>query len=425
MKKILKNITSSAYYRNALTLISGSAIAQIILMASTLVLARMYSPEEFGIYTNFLAVIQVLGIIASGCYQFAIMLPKNNNTALEVFFLSIIITIIFVFCSWGAIFLFPSSVLTWITTKMPIWVLYLIPLGTLLFAIVSATNYIGNRTKCYSAISTSKISNSFTISSVSLALGWWEYTAIGLLVGKFLGWIVEITTLSIPIYRRLKPHIHFPSYTKLIALAKKYDNFPKYAVPGGLLNSGSRQIPVFALTALFTPDIVGFYGMAAMAIQKPMYTITSAFSQVFFQKASTLANEEKDIRQLFINNLKFLFALAVIPSSIAFIFAPSLLSWLLGEDWYTTGIYARWLLPFAFVSFLKTPFSSLVDIRNKISQNIWFEVIFTLLALGAFYGAYLYHSPLLGIQLFSLSCGLLGLVQLYWFYLLAQKNTGW
>ena len=74
----------SEFSRDVLTLMTGSTIAQAIPIAITPILTRLYMPEDFGVLALFVAVTAILGSIANGCYEFAIMLPEQDEDSINI-----------------------------------------------------------------------------------------------------------------------------------------------------------------------------------------------------------------------------------------------------------------------------------------------------------------------------------------------------
>ncbi|NJW55081.1 translocase, partial [Salinimicrobium sp. CDJ15-91] len=78
--------------KNMLTLISGTSIAQLIPVAISPFLTRIYSPQDFGILGLFIAITSILGYVVNGRYELAIMLPDNDDDALNVLALGLLIS---------------------------------------------------------------------------------------------------------------------------------------------------------------------------------------------------------------------------------------------------------------------------------------------------------------------------------------------
>ena len=82
----------SEFSKNVLTLMTGTTIAQAIPIAISPILTRIYTPEDFGVFALFIAITAILGTVANARYELAIMLPKKDEDAINIFALGFIIT---------------------------------------------------------------------------------------------------------------------------------------------------------------------------------------------------------------------------------------------------------------------------------------------------------------------------------------------
>lgn len=422
----MKSFLKSEYFRNAATLLSGNVLAQILMVVLLPVLSRIYSPEHFGVYSAFLAVISVMVIAATGRYELAIMLQKKEEEAFKFAALSTRMVV-------GVTFLFALLLLALYSSgliaqfyDLRVELIFFLPLGLFIHAAIKPVSYLNNFLKSYKRMSFSKMTGSITNGLVSLVLGWTGWLFTGLIVGKILGWLVEYLNLLLPIRKAfaqafINNRLRF-SYSSL----KQYANFPKYSIPEGLINMGFKQIPVLAVTAYFSLEMAGQLGMANSIISLPITVLSMAFGQVFFQKASQLKpSDTAAMQKLVLNNTGFLLAIATIPTVILMIWGPQLFVFVLGDKWFQAGKIARWIMPFYFVTLTKAPISSLVDIKNKIHRNILFEIGYLLLTCTAFFLAWYFDDATLGIQLFGVSCAVLGVFQWGWFYSLCRVGERW
>lgn len=390
------------------------------------VLSRIYSPEHFGVYSAFLAVISVMVIAATGRYELAIMLQKKEEEAFKFSTLSSRIVLGFTFLFALLLLALYSSGVIAQFYDLRVELIFFLPLGLLIHAAIKPVSYLNNFLKSYKRMSFSKMSGSITNGLVSLALGWTGWLFTGLIVGKILGWLVEYLNLLLPIRKPFAQAFKNNRLRFSQSSLKQYANFPKYSIPEGLLNMGFKQIPVLTVTAYFSLEMAGQLGMANSIISLPITVLSMAFGQVFFQKASQLPpNASTAMQKLVLNNTGFLLAIATFPTIILMAWGPQLFAFVLGEKWFQAGEIARWIMPFYFVTLTKAPISSLVDIKNKIQRNILFEMTYLLLTSAAFFLAWYFEDAMLGIQLFGISCAILGVFQWWWFYSLCRVGERW
>ena len=84
-----------AVFKNIVTLMSGTTIAQAIPLAISPILTRIYSPSDFGVLAIYSSIMAVIAVIATCRYELAILQPKQNDDAKSLVFLSFI-SVIFI-----------------------------------------------------------------------------------------------------------------------------------------------------------------------------------------------------------------------------------------------------------------------------------------------------------------------------------------
>ena len=126
----------SRFVRNVITLSSGTAVAQLITIAAIPFISRLFDPDEFGVAALFLSIVMLLSVFATLKFEGAIVLPKSDDTAINLLMLSFILSV-----GFSLVLLLISSVLVlfWDNTSdiniLGYWLL-LVPLGVFLLSSV-------------------------------------------------------------------------------------------------------------------------------------------------------------------------------------------------------------------------------------------------------------------------------------------------
>ena len=94
MKSRLIGLIKKPFVRNVITVSSGTAIAQVIAVACSPIITRLYKPEALGVIGVFLAITGIIRSVGSLSYANAIVLPKKDEDAKAIFLLSFIISVI-------------------------------------------------------------------------------------------------------------------------------------------------------------------------------------------------------------------------------------------------------------------------------------------------------------------------------------------
>ena len=86
--------------RALLQILSGSAGGQAVVILATPFLTRLYSPDEFGAYTAFVAVTAVLGVSIVMRIDAAVPLPRSNETAVGLAWFAMIVVAVLAVVAW-------------------------------------------------------------------------------------------------------------------------------------------------------------------------------------------------------------------------------------------------------------------------------------------------------------------------------------
>ena len=139
----------SEFSRNVLTLMTGTTIAQAIPIAISPILTRIYTPGDFGVFALFLAIIGVFSVVASGRYELALMLPRKEEDAINIFSLGTIIIFLLTIFLFLFIFLFHQYLVDMSQNEEIGYWLYFMPLAFFLIGIFNLLSYYNNRQKNY------------------------------------------------------------------------------------------------------------------------------------------------------------------------------------------------------------------------------------------------------------------------------------
>ncbi len=370
----------SEFSRNVLTLMTGATIAQAIPIAISPILTRIYTPEDFGVFALFMAITAIFSSISSGRYELAIMLPKKDEDAINIFaFGFIIITSLSVFLLI-VIIVFNNYIVNLINNDEIRFWLYFIPVAVFFTGLYNILNYFNNRKKNYKDIANATILKSIILSIIQLSIGFIKEGATGLISGQIISQMFANMRLLKNIIKN-KVLISKISKVKIIALAKKYKDFPKFQAPHAFLNTFSSNLPVYMFGTFFNSTIVGFYSLSTRIIFTPMMIIAGASAKVYNQRVSEIYNKNGDSYDFTIRLLKSLLTKIFIPFLLIVIFAPDIFSIIFGEGWREAGVYTQILSPWLFMVFAVGTISFIPSMIKLQKRALLLEVIYSTLRL--------------------------------------------
>lgn len=418
MKKIAYWNKRSDFTKNIVKLISGTFIAQIISIAISPILSRIYSPEDFGLFTLVSSIYAFVALVAGGRYEQAILLPKRHTEAANIFVLAIFINFLFALLFFCGLLVFDQF---YPIQNLGIWY-YLLPLFICIVGCTQSVTSWYNRRKKYGEIASYKITVSFLNNGLSLVNGWIKINPNGLLmaflVSNFLSLGILVAQLKSD-WRVLKRSI---SWRQMRRSAKRYVHFPLLNSFQSLLDAFQINGVIYLISFLFGAYSVGIFSMALRILFVPMNFIGGSISQVFYQEANE--NQHKGISFIPLMKKTSLRSLLIIAPIILTIllFGPQLFAFVFGEKWFDAGVYAQYLAPWILFDFIRAPLSQIPLILGKQKNMLFFSSISNLIILLIVFFGSTYLKDLEKI-LFILSCAqsvyLIGLIA--WIFKIAQQ----
>lgn len=417
----IQQVRNSVFIRNMGKLMTGTGFAHLIGIIIIPVLTRLFTPEEIGLYATYLSLFTILSSMASFRYEYATLIPKtdreaNNITVLSIVLLSGFSMVLFL------VLLIAARTATFIPGMESLgWLIYLLPVSVFSFGMFMILLFSLNRSKKYADMAAGKITGTSVMAAGQVGLGWMQWQQTGLILGKVAG---DLSGMLLLLWKRKKIRESMMSGVsgrRMMAMAKRYRNFPTWNTPHALTTTTSNNIPVLLFYSFFSEAVAGYYAMAVKALYSPVQVVAQAAYQVFGQRiAEKRANRERLLP--FMNStLLLLGATGFVPFLLLFLFAPPLFSWFLGPGFETTGHYVRILTPFVYLVFLVTPLNFIPLMLNRQRKAFVIDLAYLgirLLALGT--GIW-YQSVELALILYSITGVCINLYLLFWFYHLVRK----
>lgn len=402
-------LKKGGFVRNVSTMLAGNATAQAITFLAAPIISRLYVPDDFGIMTYISSLVAILSVLASMRYENAIVLPREIKKAANLFILCILSTItvsLLLFIIVG----FWGKRLVFIVEKSWLWPwLWFVPVGVLLQGLLNSLNIMHSREKCFTVLSISRICTSIIAAITKIFPGLLiGSTALWLIGGNIAGLFTSVALLLWALIT--KSQFNFQdliSAQGIIKVAKEYVKFPQYAMPTGLLNSLSQNLPILLFAYYFSQEVVGYFGLANVVLRKPIYLMGESISKVYLQKAAQLQTNGLSLRDSMVKTTLGLIGIGIIPFGLLTVEGPWIFSFVFGSDWATAGLYAQLLAPWLFFLFINPPATQVIIVKQALRFNLYFNVFNTLLRVASIViGYYLFRRPEFVIGAFS-ACGVL------------------
>lgn len=375
--RLNNQLTSSSFIRNVAVLGGSNVINQLLVVLSALFLARLYTPADIGMWSVFIASVLILQPLLTLRYESAVVLPKDDSTAVEVALLSCVLTICISFLALISVLRYSSTFSLMISKpQLSDWLWLGVPL---LFGSGLSITYNAwlTRQKRFKSAAVALLIKSCVTIGIQITLGYFVgSTYQGLIYGTVIGQIAMSIYLFTEIYRRDWPLlISSYSWGGAIEAARKYVNFPLYNLPYSLIGGLNSRIAILFLGVYFSSIEVGLYAFAFKLTYTPVGLISKSLRQVFFQKS---ANEFGTTHfENFVRRILMLIIVVTIAPAVVLIFnAQAIFDIVLGPEWAISEKYAIWLVLPSTTLLLTSWLDRLYDVAGRQRLALQLELFY-------------------------------------------------
>jgi O-antigen/teichoic acid export membrane protein len=330
-------------------------VAHLITLAVSPAITRIFTPEEFGIFSLFNSLVIILSMIATGTYEFSIVLPEKDKTARHLFRISLLGTLVFTLFCYTALF-FTAPYLSHVTT-LSIPFLLLLPAAVMFNSAMNSYHYWFTRKEFFDEYAYAKISMATGTGFFQVLIGLAGFTSVGLLIGLIAGRISAIITMTIRKFAEVKELYKSWNYQQLKNAASSYRDHPKFVLMSSLLSAISIELPVFLIMSLFGGAELGFYGLAFRILMAPVTLVSMSVGQVYFQKFSARKNSGQLLAPYLTQLWGYLFLIGIVPFTLLFFWSEPIFAFAFGADWLEAGTVASILTPMLLFTFIANPTS--------------------------------------------------------------------
>ncbi|MBD2792782.1 lipopolysaccharide biosynthesis protein [Xenorhabdus szentirmaii] len=363
------------YWSKVGVVFSGTLISQLIPILGSLIIVRLYAPNNIGEFATWLSIIILLSIILTARFESAFGLEEDgyerNNT--------LIVTLINILISSFSLMIF---LLLYIFIMQPenfeYFLLIIAIPASVCYSIYTVTQSWLSCGGYFKKLGSVRISQNLLITIPQIIFGNIDPTLVNIISGYIVG-----STLSCLFCLKQLPikKDNFKDFTLSIFRDKwkKHKRFLLYSLPADTANSLSSQLPIILVNYKFGSEWAGYLSLTIKTLGAPISLLGGSIRDVFIKSASTSYRINSSCK----NEYKKTFNVLMILSSIMlicsiFILEP-IFSLLFGEQWRISGLIGIWLIPMFALRFVSSPLSYTLYIAEK--QNIDFVWQMSLLFL--------------------------------------------
>lgn len=404
-------INSRGFAANFFALVSGSLVAQAITIIVSPILTRLYTSAEMGVYSNYVALLSILGGIACLQYDQAIILPEKDEDGANVFGLCL--------CVAGCVALLCAAIVIPLRKQIAAllkassfnqWIL-LLPFSIFLAGANKALNFWNSRKRNLKRVAAASVVSTATSSGTQFALGLESiHIPGGMICGHLLGQGVAAFHLFVRMlredWRYLYHHIHIG---EMRAMGRRYKRFLIYSTPSALCDNAWAAMPSLLLAFFFGSSVSGYYALSFRTLSLPLSVIGGSLAQAFLPEAQR-AKQANRLAKAAETMFHTLLRLGTTPLLLLAFVAPDLIALVFGKGWYISGEYIQWLSPWLLLSFLYSPMSNLFIVLERQREFMMLNIVALFMRLAALIGGGLLGDHMVAIALFGIQSAIMSLL---------------
>lgn len=365
LNSIFRSLKNSSIVRNFTKLFSATILGQVITIVISPVLTRIYTPEDFGIYSLYLSITSILLVYTTGRYEYAFSTVKSEEDSINLLHLIIILSMLSSLLIGLCLMILDSLGINIFKEKE--FFVTLIPLTLLVLGVFQAVNYYLNRYKDFSAISKGRIVQSISNATISIIMGISSFQNIGLIIAHMSSFFINsfYNSRRNELWKKIL-YVKKYDFVNIKKIAVKYKEFPLLNSTSAFFDTIALQAPSLLIPYFFSPSILGLYSLTTKIAGLPISLISMAVAQVYLSELSEKERLGINVAGIVYKAAKILALIGLVPTIILFFIGPVLFSFVFGEEWAASGEFLQLLVFSYYMKFIISPLSMLFFIKNKI-----------------------------------------------------------
>ncbi len=346
--------------RAILTLLTGGALAQLLPLLLGPLIARLFTPEAMGVFTQFSTVAATLAVAACLRYDWALPMARRDEEARALLALALRIALVM------ALLCIPVAwaLHAWGLLPLPV----LLPLAVVFSGLLQLLMMWANRAQRFHALAISRVLQWGGAAVAQLALGYWLWLgAKGEALGSDAAWALAVAPLAAQALAALwllRPsplggwrNVLLPATRELRgamrAAAQQHRDFALVNTPHAFLGTLQDALAVALLVAWTGEAAAGFWGLALRYLKAPATLVGAAVSQALYPRLVAAAPAEA--RRMVRQTMMLLGLLGLALMVLLMVAGPWLFALVFGPAWREAGELARALSPYIAAHFVAAP----------------------------------------------------------------------
>lgn len=371
---------SGRFWTNVASVLSGTAVAQVVPILGALALARFYLPSAFGIYSVWVGVVLIMAVIVTLRLEMALVVVEDGPPRREAAQLVLATILLMGMVAAGGLALLWAMGLMLADLKTPFLIGSAI-IAAAMTAISDSWQTWAAADGRYRALIRIRVVQAIAIVAAQLGGVLISRTPETLVAGHVLGLIAAISVGAWQLPLALPSPIGLPS--RLYAFWSAHSRFPLFALPADSINSISAQLPLLVVSTRFGSESAGYVALTMRVLGAPIALLGRSVLDVFRRHAADAFRRKGDCRDEYVSTFRILLAGSFIFVAATALFAQQVFEIAFGSKWIMSGIMAMWLAPLFALRFVASPLSYIFYIVGKQNIDLIWQIGLILVVISA------------------------------------------
>jgi O-antigen/teichoic acid export membrane protein len=365
---------------------TGTTLAQVLPIAASPLLSRLYSPEDFGVLGLYAAICAVVSVLAAGRYEIAIVQPRDDGEAANLAALSVCIALAVSAAMWLAVLAFHDPIVAASQSpELGRW-LWLLPASVLIATLYQILNFWNNRRKHFRRLAISRAVQSAATVGTQCTLGYPQGAAGGLITGYVAGQALGLLWLAHSDRACMRQAVRQVSLDAMKRMGARYRKLPLFSSWGALLDTAALQMPLLVIAHVFGFAVTGLFSFTFRVLTVPLNLIAGSIAQVLFQRVAELHNNDPaSLRRYLLRIFAVLACLSIPPVLVFAFFGVEIFSFVFGASWAHAGSYSGILIVAAAARFCVSPLSVVLSLEQHIKKGVAWQLGYFLTLSGVLF----------------------------------------
>ena len=398
----------SVFDRGHVKFLGSSALVQFLPLFTAPIIARLYTPADFGVYGVFYALVGIIASVSSLALTNAIISEKHEAGTVHatlvamsaVLAVSMLLLVLVITLPKAAAVLALGPI-------VPSYLLWL-PLTVFVQGVMACLYAWGIRMQLYSLMARNKLILGLSTAVLQISIGLGQFGAIGFIVANLCGVLLASTLLGAPFWRALRAVPHGFGLRSGWASVVEARRLVIWTVPASLVNSVGTMLPDLMINRYFGAALYGEYSLANRMVAFPLAFVSTSLTDIFRQQAAREVAETGSCRNSFNRFFLIMGVAALVILLPVILLMPFVFPVIFGEAWGNAGTLIQAVVFLLIIRFISSPLSYVWIICGHQRRNFFWQLGLLGLTLAAFVGGQLVYPDISLYDMLWIYSGLIG-----------------